>query len=70
MSNNLPSLSASELQIIDCLKKHGELELDEMASLLGVKKMELYDPIVWLMGRGLLKDRKVEGKGKHPAIAT
>ena len=63
-------LSTLEQQIIDCLKKHGELQWEELASKLGTGRMELYDPIVWLMARGLLNYRKVEGIGKYPAIAT
>ena len=62
--------SSLEQEIIDCLRNRGELEWEEMASLLGKIPMDIYDPIGWLMGRGLLNYHKVEGIGKYPATQS
>ena len=63
-------LSILEQQIIDCLKKHGELQREELESKLGAGRRDLFYAISWLLARGLLNYRKVEGIGKYPAIAT
>jgi predicted ArsR family transcriptional regulator len=63
-------MSTEERRILSCLKQRGELTMDEIGSLLSMSREALFQPITYLMGRGLVKDRKVEGIGKYPAIQS
>ena len=59
-----------EKRILACLREHGELTMDELGSFLGMSRIDMYQPMVNLMYRGRVRDKRVEGIGKCPAIAT
>jgi predicted ArsR family transcriptional regulator len=63
-------ISSEETKILDCLKRHDELTANEIASFLDISRLALCKPLTYLMARGLIVDRRVEGIGKYPAIQT